>query len=197
MQKQKKVGKPIVLIGLPASGKSAVGCSLATRLGRPFKDLDAIITKQAGKPIPLIFRDQGEPAFRSLESAVLERCLVQQPVVVATGGGCVLSLDNRRLIQERSTVIWLDVRPDTAASRAVAAAHAAGVAGDNAISAIGAAGVTAGDLRPLLAGGDTLDRMKILNEERRPLYRECAAITVAVDDMSIADIVEELYATLA
>ena len=84
----------IVLIGMPGSGKSAVGRILAEKTGRSLADTDQLITEKAGKPIPDIFRENGEPAFRDLESEIIRALSKQGGQIISTGGGAVLRPEN-------------------------------------------------------------------------------------------------------
>ncbi len=99
----------IVLIGMPASGKSTVGGLVAAALQRPLVDIDAEIVQAAGCDIPAIFRERGEAYFRELEHEVLCRVLFTRTgCVVATGGGAVLRGDNVRAMHRTGRVYWLD-----------------------------------------------------------------------------------------
>lgn len=97
----------IILIGMPGCGKSTVGKLLSQRLGKPFVDTDAEIEKLAGMPIPQIFAQQGENAFREWETAVLKALGQQSGLIVATGGGCVTRPENYALLHQNGTVFWL------------------------------------------------------------------------------------------
>ena len=97
----------VILTGFMGTGKSSVGCALAKSLDCPFIDLDAEIVAKAGASINVIFADKGEAAFRTMESACLERVLGEAPAVVATGGGVVISELNRRLMRSRGVVVNL------------------------------------------------------------------------------------------
>ena len=99
----------IVLIGMPASGKSTVGQLLADALGREFLDSDACIIEAAGRPISEIFLQDGEPAFRNLESAVIERRIADRNgLVVATGGGAILRDSNLDALRRNGRLVFLD-----------------------------------------------------------------------------------------
>ncbi|MBQ9773512.1 MAG: shikimate dehydrogenase [Clostridia bacterium] len=99
----------IVLIGMPASGKSTVGRTLATQLGRDFFDLDEEIVRVAGCPISDIFAKQGEEAFRELEARVLREQLAQRNgIVLATGGGAILREDNLDQLRRNGRLYFLD-----------------------------------------------------------------------------------------
>lgn len=97
----------IVLIGMPGCGKSTVGKALAESLGRKFVDADAKIVKLAGKPIPQIFAEEGEDAFREYETQVLSELSKQSCLVIATGGGCVTRKRNYPLLHQNSRIVWL------------------------------------------------------------------------------------------
>ena len=98
----------IALIGFMGAGKTTLGPRLATRLRLPSLDLDDVIEVDAGASVAEIFASQGEVAFRGLESRALARALSGPPLLLSTGGGIVESDSNRRLLRERSYVIWLD-----------------------------------------------------------------------------------------
>jgi shikimate kinase len=142
---------PIYLIGMPGSGKSTLGADMACVLALPFVDLDARVAELAGAPIPQIFVEQGEPAFRALERRALADVAAEPGArAVATGGGVVLRADNVALMRASGVVLWID-RPLEA------------ILGD----------LRADDTRPLLAG-DTAERLQALHAQRAPLYRAAA-----------------------
>jgi 3-dehydroquinate synthase len=136
----------IVLIGFMATGKSAVGERVASRLGRPFIDTDALIEAQTGRPVPRIFAEMGEAAFRRLEAGVVADAAARSGCVIATGGGVVLSPDNMDRLRRGGLVIALHADPRAILARA-------GGGGD----------------RPLL-GDDPEGNVRRLLEERAPLY---------------------------
>ncbi len=99
----------VVLIGMPASGKSSVGKALADRMHRPFFDLDAEIVKVAGCSVSEIFQRDGEEAFRNLEAKVLREQMAQKNgIVLATGGGTVLREDNVMQLKQNGRTYFLD-----------------------------------------------------------------------------------------
>jgi shikimate kinase len=164
----------IVLVGLMGSGKSSVGRRLAEALGRPFVDTDHRIERQAGRSIREIFADDGEDAFRVLESSVLADVLTSpEPSVIATGGGIVLLPVNRdRLTGLRSHglhVVWLRASLETLMAR-----------------------LTNGAARRPLLDGDVHERLTALDERRRDLYRAVASATVDVDDRTLDQVVEQV-----
>jgi shikimate dehydrogenase len=97
----------LVLVGMPGSGKSEVGKRCAQTLGRPFVDADAEIVRRAGKPIPRIFKEDGESVFRALETAVIAEYAPRSGLVLATGGGAVLNAENRANLRANGAVVWL------------------------------------------------------------------------------------------
>ncbi|MFN2543908.1 MAG: shikimate kinase [Actinomycetota bacterium] len=143
----------VYLIGMPGSGKSAVGRALAERLDMPFVDLDEEIEREAGQTIPEIFREQGERGFRERERASVVRVADGPPSVVACGGGAVLREDNRQLIRSTGRVVWLRSAPDRLWER-----------------------VKRGAGRPLIKGPVDVQR---LERERRSIYGEVAQHRVA------------------
>ena len=97
----------IILIGMPGCGKSTLGALLADKLGKKFVDADAAIAEISGKSIPDIFAQDGEPAFRSLETHVLSKLCKQSGMIIATGGGCVTKEDNFLLLHQNGTIFWI------------------------------------------------------------------------------------------
>ena len=97
----------IVLVGMPGCGKTTVGRELAKLTGKPLVDLDEEIVRRAGKPIPDIFREEGENAFRDLESRVLAETCAKDGQVIATGGGAVLRAENRAAMRRTGRVYFL------------------------------------------------------------------------------------------
>lgn len=142
----KKKRDNIVLIGMMGTGKTTVGARLAEETGYPLVDLDAVIAERAGCPIPQLFAERGEPYFRDLEAAVLKDVLVQKGIILATGGGAVLSKDNCLEMTSCGWVVALKATLD---------------------EIVGRVGEDPG--RPLLAGG-ARSRVEALLEERREAY---------------------------
>ena len=106
----------VVLVGLPASGKSTVGPLLAHALGEPFIDADAAIEARTGRSIPEIFAQGGEAAFRAVEAETI-RELLARGGVIALGGGAVTTAYVRAALRGQ-TVVWLTVGEDEALLRA-------------------------------------------------------------------------------
>jgi len=145
----------VFLVGMMGAGKSTVGKALARRLGREFVDCDREIVERTGVPIATIFEIEGEAGFRRRESAVLAELAGRRSTVVATGGGAVLAEENRRLMREHGTVVYLHADLDHLHER-----------------------TRRDDARPLLARADRRETLAALIEARDPLYREAAHIVV-------------------
>ena len=97
----------ITLVGMPGCGKSTIGRKLAEITGRKFIDLDDYITEKEGCPIPEIFAVKGEPYFRALESECLSEISKLSGYVLSMGGGTPVRTENRRMMRQNSTVVWL------------------------------------------------------------------------------------------
>lgn len=161
----------VVLVGPPGAGKSTVGRILAARLGVDYRDTDADIEAVAGKPIPDIFVDHGEPHFRDLERAAVRDALAGHPGVLSLGGGAVMD-DGTRALLAGLPVAFLDVGMH-------AAVHRVGLDAP----------------RPLLAVNPR-QRWRELMEARRPLYTEVARAVVGTDDRSPEDVAEAVLDAL-
>jgi shikimate kinase len=98
----------IYLTGFMGAGKSTVGRALAKLLDRPFVDLDETIESAQGATLTEIFEEQGEMAFRRIESGVLRAVDNSHPAVVATGGGAVTVSENCDWMKSQGTTVWLD-----------------------------------------------------------------------------------------
>lgn len=145
----------LFLVGPMGAGKSTIGRRLASRFGLPFIDLDEEIERRNGVAIPLIFELEGEPGFRQRESRLLDEVTQQRGVVLATGGGAVLSADNRQLLRERGFVVYL---------AATVAQQISRLARDT--------------KRPLLQTPDRRQRLEHMAILRNPLYEEVADMIV-------------------
>ena len=97
----------VILVGFMGAGKSACGRVLARRLGRCFVETDDMIVARDGRPIPEIFRQAGEEAFRRLESEALEALRLKSDDVIATGGGLPARDGRMDALRTRGTVVWL------------------------------------------------------------------------------------------
>jgi shikimate kinase len=159
----------LYLVGMMGAGKSTVGRLLARRLKLRFLDCDHEIERRCGVKVPLIFEIEGEAGFRARETQVLAELTGLRGVVLATGGGAVLSADNRRRLAENGTVIYLRARPEDLYSR---------VRNDR--------------NRPLLATPDPLRRLRELHAERDSLYTSIADLVVDTGRQTVQALAREL-----
>ncbi|KAA3648047.1 MAG: 3-dehydroquinate synthase [Chloroflexi bacterium] len=107
----------VFLYGPPGSGKSTLGLRLAHELGRHFVDLDEQIKKRAGRSIESIFAEEKEAGFRTHESRILAEVLAEQDAVIALGGGTLLDVRNRNLVESAGQVLLLNVSPELLVAR--------------------------------------------------------------------------------
>jgi len=169
------VGEPtIALVGLPGSGKSAIGRRLGQQLGWRFVDSDHSIEDRIGCTIRAFFEREGEDAFREVEEQVLaDLTFSLRRSVMATGGGSVLRASNRQHLRERTHVVYLRSSPEELLRR-----------------------LRHDTKRPLLQVADPLQRLKDLHAVRDPLYREIAHTTVDTGRPSIAMLVSTIVQQL-
>ena len=167
----------LVLVGPPASGKTTVGTAVAELLDLPFRDTDADVEDVAGRSVPDLFVQYGEPHFRALEEQAVARAMAQHTGVLALGGGAVTSAATRELLvtygRTGGTVVWLDVDLASAARRV-------GLSRD----------------RPIL-GVNPRAMLRHMLETRAPLYDEVATLQVSTGDREPEDVVAEVLAALA
>jgi shikimate kinase/3-dehydroquinate synthase len=164
----------LVLVGLPGSGKSAVGRRLAQRHGATFIDLDELVEHRAGKAVPIIFAEEGEEGFRRLER---EAVLSLGPAdtspelrrVIATGGGTVIDARNRWLLYRDRFPVWLDGAPEVLAHRLGRSTN----------------------VRPLIAGHDPVKALSELVEARRRFYAPALRISGAANVSAILGTLEQ------
>ena len=158
----------ITLTGFMGSGKTTVGKVLADFLGCPFMDLDDLVVKKAGKSIPDIFAQDGEPAFRQLEARLLRQTVekyAENTAVLALGGGAVTTPASASLLHEKTVCIFLRATLDTLLERL--------------------AGETAG--RPLAD-----EAMAARLTEREPLYEETAHVIIDTDGLAPDEVADEI-----
>jgi shikimate kinase len=141
-------GINVYLIGMMGAGKTTVGRSLARHLGYGFLDTDEVITKAAKLSINEIFAQEGELAFRQLESDVLGQVCAYTKLCIATGGGIILKQENWGKLHH-GLIVWLDVPIDLLYSR---------LAEDN--------------TRPLLQDPHPKEKLQSLLKQRQNLYAE-------------------------
>jgi len=143
----------LYLIGMPGCGKSSLGRRTARETGLGFADMDEIIAEAAGLTVNDFFSTHGEAAFRRAETGALVSLTRARPMIISTGGGTVLSPVNRKIMRCWGTILLID-RP------------LEDILGDIKL-----------DRRPLLQDGG-LDRVRELYEQREPIYRAAADITL-------------------
>ena len=97
----------IILIGMPGCGKSTIGRKLAETLGKEFIDADQALEVHFGRPITEIIPQDGEPAFRAMETEILQMLGKRSGLIIATGGGCVTQERNYPLLHQNGTIFWL------------------------------------------------------------------------------------------
>jgi len=159
----------IILVGLMGAGKTSVGRLLAKRFNKAFYDCDQEIERRTGVKIPVIFDIEGEQGFRARETAVLRELTALHDIVLATGGGAVLSEENRRVMAQSGTVIYLRARLEDLWQR------------------------TRHDRnRPLLQTADPRARLEELFAQRDPIYREVATLTVDTGNQNLRSLAQKL-----
>jgi 3-dehydroquinate synthase len=167
----------LVLVGLPGSGKSAVGRRLAQRHGATFIDLDDLIERRVGRRVPAIFAEEGEAAFRRHEREALLSLGPADPDpqirrVIATGGGTVIDPRNRWLLYRGRFPVWLDGAPEVLGHRLGRSAN----------------------IRPLIAGRDPVTAIRELAGARERFYAPALQISATAQIGSIVNALEERIA---
>jgi shikimate kinase len=158
----------LVLVGLMGSGKTTVARIAAERLGRRVIDSDTVIEQATGRTVRQIFADDGEEAFRELETAALLDALAStEPAIIAAAGGVVLRDENRAALKNANAkVVWLCATPELLVERAASGGH-----------------------RPLL-DDDPAGTLQRMHDQRQELYREVADAVVLVDNRTPNEVVE-------
>lgn len=156
MHPAKARSRNIFLVGPMGAGKTTIGRMLADKLNLEFKDSDQEIERRTGADIPWIFDMEGEEGFRQREQAVIEELTQIPGVLLSTGGGTVLAEENRRCLQSRGTVIFLDTSVEIQLER-----------------------TRRDKKRPLLQEGNPREVLEKLKAQRDPLYEEIADIKVS------------------
>ena len=166
----------IFITGFMGAGKTSVGQAVARQLGWAYVDTDDVLERIAGKSIEAVFAEDGEDAFRALESRALDEVCGGERQVISTGGGIVKSAANRERMRAAGFVVCLEASAETVVHR------------------LYPDGVGQGAVRPLLAGpnGETpLERARTLKEERAAAYAD-AHWTVHTDALTITDAAQEV-----
>nr|WP_298722523.1 shikimate kinase AroK [uncultured Steroidobacter sp.] len=166
-------GNNVFLIGPMGSGKTAVGKQLARLLHLHFYDTDAEIEHRTGVDIPYIFEREGETGFRDREREVIDSLTQLQDVIVATGGGAVLSPLNRDHLASRGRVVYLRTSVEQQLER-----------------------TRHGRQRPLLFTENPERKLRELMTFRAPLYESIAAIVVCTDGRQVRAVADEVVQRL-
>lgn len=161
--------KNIVLIGPMGAGKSTIGFLLSKTLKTPFVDIDHEIEARAGADIPWIFEKEGEAGFRKRESNLLDEISKRQGIVLATGGGAIVSEKNRAILKSTGIVVYLAASIEQQIARTAKDKH-----------------------RPLLQTQNPKEVLIALMAQREPLYKEIAQVIVTTDRRSPRLVVKEI-----
>lgn len=161
--------KNIVLIGPMGAGKSTIGLLLSKTLKIPFVDIDHEIEARAGADIPWIFEKEGEAGFRKRESNLLAELSKRQGMVLATGGGAILSEQNRLILKSAGVVVYLAASIEQQLARTAKDKH-----------------------RPLLQTQNPREVLTKLMAQREPLYKQIAQVIVTTDRRSPRLVVKEI-----
>lgn len=150
----------IVLIGPMGSGKSTVGRCLASLINKDFVDSDEELEERCGADIPWIFDIEGEEGFRKRETSVLDDLSARKNTVIATGGGAILTEENRRILRSAGFVVYLTADLEVLFGR---------VAKDKS--------------RPLLQVSDPQSSYEEIFKKREPLYRATADLVFVSNEI--------------
>lgn len=163
----------IFLVGLMGAGKTSVGRMLAKRMHKDFYDTDVEIETATGVKIPIIFDIEGELGFRAREEKIIEKLTAMHGIILATGGGAVLSSTNRALLKKHGRVIYLRAAPADLWRRTRRDRN-----------------------RPLLQAPNPLEVLKSLHAQRDPLYAEVADLVVDTGAQSVGNLTSHIQRLL-
>ena len=164
----------IFLVGLMGAGKTSVGRMLAKRMGMDFYDTDVEVESATGVKIPVIFDIEGESGFRAREEKMIEKLTAMHGIVLATGGGAVLSPANRDRLKQHGLVIYLRAAPEDLWRRTRRDRN-----------------------RPLLQTPNPLEKLRDLHAQRDPLYTEVAKLIVDTGSQSVGNLTSQIQKLLA
>ncbi len=168
-------GKNIFLVGPMGAGKSSVGKYLASRLDMAFYDTDEEVEKRTGVDIGWIFDVEGEEGFRRREESVVEELIANAAgIVLATGGGTIISPRSRQLLTASGIVVYLEVSLRFQKNRTVNDAR-----------------------RPILRVQNRDEILEKLQQEREPLYEEIADFRVSTDQRNVRTVAEDIINWMA
>lgn len=159
--------KNIVLIGMPASGKSTVGKLLSKRIYFEYYDADKYLERKEKTKITKIFAEKGEEHFRELETKYLKKLAKKNRVIISTGGGAVKKQENMETLKKTGIVIFINRKVED-------------IAKEN------------HEQRPLLQDINNINK---LYDERIELYKKYADITVE-NDSTLKELIEKIVKIL-
>lgn len=167
------------LVGMRGTGKTSVGHAIANQLRWEFADSDVVIEKRIGKTIAQMFADDGEDTFRTHEAEILEDLLGEKRnLVLATGGGAILSSSTRRRLVEAGPVVWLTAPVDVLSMRLTA-------------------DVKTCEQRPSLTGKHVVDELADILKKRRCYYEGVATIIAPTTEASPQEIAKDICLRLS
>jgi shikimate kinase len=159
----------LILVGMMGSGKTTMGRALARHLGKAFVDSDEEIIKRTGVTVPHIFDIEGESGFRLRETAIIQELVGRENTVLATGGGAVLTGQNRTMLQQNGIVIYIKASVHDLWQRTKHDRN-----------------------RPLLQTGDPHAKLNELFQKRDPLYQQVSDIVVQSGKQSVHALMQQL-----
>jgi XRE family transcriptional regulator, aerobic/anaerobic benzoate catabolism transcriptional regulator len=167
--------RPIIaLVGLRGAGKTTIGCALARHLKIPFVELDGLIEKEADLTLADLFSLHGEAYYKRLGYELLLKLLTQDaPLILATGGSIVTDSESWQLLKRRTHTVWLKAAPEDHWKRVL----------------------QQGDTRPMANRTSAMSELRLILQQRSPLYAE-AAQTVDTSDLRISQVVRLIAAAL-
>ncbi|KPJ63428.1 MAG: hypothetical protein AMS15_00270 [Planctomycetes bacterium DG_23] len=163
----------IVLIGFRGTGKTAVGKSLAQRLGRQFIDADEYLEEKTGKSIAQIFAEGGEAAFREMEREIISGLSRRDGIILAAGGGAVLDERNVKNLKKNGVIFLLEADADTIQRR---------LASDEKTDS----------QRPPLTDKSFREEIRSLLKFRRPYYEAAADHTINTSELGREEVAEKI-----
>lgn len=162
--------KHVILIGFMGCGKSTVGIRLSYRLRRVVEDTDKLIEKRAGKSISDIFKEEGEAAFRQMETKCLQELMtLKDERIISTGGGLPMKIENHEFLKRLGTVVYLRISPKGVWER-----------------------LKNDTTRPLLQCDDPMAKIDELLAKRAPVYEQAADVVLDVDGKNMEEVLTEL-----
>jgi shikimate kinase len=165
--------KNIILVGLMGAGKSTIGRHLSKRLKMTFYDSDTAIEQRTGVSISTIFEIEGEAGFRLREEQMITELCDYENIILATGGGSVLSKKNRQIMQQRGHVIYLSTSAEQLYSR-----------------------IRHDKSRPLMQTKNPLQTLTDLLDIREPCYLEVADSIIKTGQQRVSVVIKRILTSL-